>query len=628
MVSFGKVKFRSEIALFQIQMLHLLPKLAMPANGLYRQHRQHRQRITQQHRQQQRQKHALLAIAVIVLRGAECFECNVGFTVGEDGIFTVAPHHPPYLAATAESWDSTLNRFTDVSGNGRHGTLVGGTAEQGTVAGHGPLRCLGEKCFRYFTTNLNWQDARQECLEHGSDLAAPTTQEENDFLNSNGFQGWIGWNDIASEGSWTSASGDALVSYTRWYAGIGEPNNAGGDEDCVAMDNLGNWYDLPCSDPSTVRTFICEKQGPDTDVPFVGGTVATQIQWPVGSIPPTFTICSVTRYTSTSSNLQQRLLVSQTGNWLHGHWGYTQAGIPGATYYDGAGNLEQHPVDDYTKLGMKSRTDWVVTCGRNTLTPGWVSTMANGVTTSTASGGSGNQQLAINLGSVTNEYSGWQLSRVYVWDYHLPDAVFFDVSDYLMDSLAGDGPENPFMTCVACEAGKYKDAVGDSACTACPANSNSSAGSGNCTCISGYTGPDGGACEACEAGKYKVASGSDACTACAAGSSSSEGSTASTACISFSDFPDKVALTLQLPYTISDFDEAKQHDFKAAMANAASTTPDRVLIQNITTVASTSRRLLSGSIQVDVSIAADSPSVAITIATQLRFLFLIPLSQQ
>jgi len=89
-----------------------------------------------------------------------------------------------------------------------------------------------------------------------------------------------------------------------------------------------------------------------------------------------------------------------------------------------------------------------------------------------------------------------------------------------------------------------------------------------------------------------------------------------------------VALTRQLPYTISDFDEAKQHDFKAAMANAASTTPDRVLIQNITTVASTSRRLLSGSIQVDVSIAADSPSVAITIATQLRFLFLIPLSLQ
>jgi len=80
---------------------------------------------------------------------------------------------------------------------------------------------------------------------------------------------------------------------------------------------------------------------------------------------------------------------------------------------------------------------------------------------------------------------------------------------------------------------------------------------------------------------------------------------------------EKVLLALQLPYTIAEFDQAKQHDFKAAMAKAASITPDRVFIQNITTVASTSRRLLSGSIQVDVSIAADSPSAAIAIATKL-----------
>jgi len=89
---------------------------------------------------------------------------------------------------------------------------------------------------------------------------------------------------------------------------------------------------------------------------------------------------------------------------------------------------------------------------------------------------------------------------------------------------------------------------------------------------------------------------------------------------------EEVLLALQLPYTISEFDDAKQYDFKAAMAIAASTTPDRVFIQKITTVASTSRRLLSGSIQVDVSIAADSPSAAIVIATQLRCLSLIPLA--
>ena len=292
--------------------------------------------------------------------------CNAGFT-GEDGIFTVAPSHPPYLAATAESWDSTLNRFTDVSGNGRHGTLAGGTAQQGTGAGHGAA----------------------------------------------------------------------------------------------------------------------------VNVPFVGGTTATQIQWPVGSIPSTFTVCSVTRYTSTSNAAaQERILQSTAGNWLHGHWGAGGWGTPGATSYGGAsGNYGTPPVNNFANLGMASRTDWVVTCGRNTVVAGQVGTMANGVTTSTATGGTGNQQLAINLQSGGSEFSDWQLSRVYVWDSHLPDDVFYAVSNYLRGSLAGNEPG--FRRCVGCVAGTYKEATGDAACSSCPAKSSSPANSTaktNCTCNAGYTG--------------------------------------------------------------------------------------------------------------------------------------------
>jgi len=185
--------------------------------------------------------------------------CNAGYT-REEEVSSVLTKHPPYLAATAESWDSTLNRFTDISGNGRHGTLVGGTAAQGTVAGHGAA----------------------------------------------------------------------------------------------------------------------------INVPFVGGTTATQIRWPAGSVPSTFTICSVTRYTSTSG--QFRILQSASGNWLHGHHGSKV----GSTYYEGSSaNLNRDPVNNLAKLGMTSRTDWVVTCGRNTGVSGKVGTMANGVTTSVAEGGAG-----------------------------------------------------------------------------------------------------------------------------------------------------------------------------------------------------------------------------------------------
>ena len=236
--------------------------------------------------------------------------------------------HPPYLAATAESWDSTLNRFTDISGNGRHGTLVGGTAAQGTVAGHGAA----------------------------------------------------------------------------------------------------------------------------INVPFVGGTTATQTRWPAGSVPSTFTICSVTRYMSTSGSPQKRILQSASGNWLHGHWGDAGgSGHPGATFYEGSGNHKDDPVTAYTKLGMTSRTDWVVTCGRNTRVSGKVGTMANGVTTSVAEGGAGNKQLAINIADRNPEKSDWQLSRLYVWNSHLPDDAFVAMSDYLMDFLAGSGGA---MTCSTRPAGK------------------------------------------------------------------------------------------------------------------------------------------------------------------------------
>jgi hypothetical protein len=47
--------------------------------------------------------------------------------------------------------------------------------------------------------------------------------------------------------------------------------------------------------------------------------------------------------------------------------------------------------------------------------------------------------------------------------------------------------------------------------------------SGDCACNAGYTGPSGGTCTACEAGKYKNATGPAACTACPASSVSPAG---------------------------------------------------------------------------------------------------------
>jgi hypothetical protein len=115
-------------------------------------------------------------------------------------------------------------------------------------------------------------------------------------------------------------------------------------------------------------------------------------------------------------------------NWLHGHW----EEHAGATWYDG----EQNGKLRHT---ISAKTDWVVACGRNVETRGSDGTIINGVTTAWAPGGRGNCELGINCGHA--EYSHWQLCKLYVWDHHLPDDIFAQVSKRLMNYLAGASKE-------------------------------------------------------------------------------------------------------------------------------------------------------------------------------------------
>jgi hypothetical protein len=167
--------------------------------------------------------------------------------------------------------------------------------------------------------------------------------------------------------------------------------------------------------------------GADRPVPYVGGTTGTQISWGAASIPSTFTICSITRY---SGATKQRVLQCRDRNWLHGHHGNKA----GATYYEGPGELT------YT---ISPNTNWVVACGRNIQTPGSAGTIINGVVTSTAEGGLGNCELVINPPQ-RGEPSDWQLSKVYVWNTHLPNSLFAQASSRLVKFLNSAEPSYDF----------------------------------------------------------------------------------------------------------------------------------------------------------------------------------------
>ncbi len=180
--------------------------------------------------------------------------------------------------------------------------------------------------------------------------------------------------------------------------------------------------------------------GAGRPIAYVGGNVNTGISFGQASIPSTFTICSITRYTGPT---KKRILYCYNQNWLHGHW----EGKAGSTHYnsDKAGNLQ---------YSIRTSTDWVVACGRNIQTTGSAGVIINGVVTAFGSAdmkGGGNCELAINMGStyMGDERSDWQLSKLYVWNTHLPDAVFADVEARLNKFLTAAGsppPPRPWNT--------------------------------------------------------------------------------------------------------------------------------------------------------------------------------------
>jgi len=105
---------------------------------------------------------------------------------------------------------------------------------------------------------------------------------------------------------------------------------------------------------------------------------------------------------------------------------------------------------------------------------------------------------------------------VVVGVHSVSDDWISDVYAYISGTIASDATG----TCASCGIGTYKTTPGSALCIGCPSDSNAAEGSNkvsDCTCNRGYTGANGGLCVACIAGKYKVATGNTACTNCVAG---------------------------------------------------------------------------------------------------------------
>jgi len=125
----------------------------------------------------------------------------------------------------------------------------------------------------------------------------------------------------------------------------------------------------------TVSTGILEGNGAGVPVAFVGGDTNTKIQRGANSIPSSWTICSITRYSSSSN--QKRILSALSNplgnkNWCHGHLSKSA----GTVYYD-------QGIYDGISYNIDTKTDWVVACGRSLSSTGKDGVIVNGVITRT-----------------------------------------------------------------------------------------------------------------------------------------------------------------------------------------------------------------------------------------------------
>ena len=159
----------------------------------------------------------------------------------------------------------------DAAGTSRSDARTGGDAGGGIDA----LPCTGGDqrttdssgtCYEAFFGPLPWTAAQAACAARGGALASITSAAENTLVTGliGTLDAFVGANDVMSEGTFTWASGEALV-YTNWRAG--EPNNANGtfEEDCMVVEGGrgGSWDDRPCDTMITAGAgayrYVCER---------------------------------------------------------------------------------------------------------------------------------------------------------------------------------------------------------------------------------------------------------------------------------------------------------------------------------------------------------------------------------
>ncbi|KAJ2947107.1 hypothetical protein O0L34_g16456 [Tuta absoluta] len=132
-----------------------------------------------------------------------------------------------------------------------------------------------QKCYKFYRSRNNWYGAGFTCMAEGGHLAVINSEKEIEIIrqifenNPADIIPGYEWKDSAflgyyaskvsetGETTWMTIEDQTMIEagYADWSEG--EPNNASGDEYCVAVGRNGKLFDDPCW---RELPYICEKR--------------------------------------------------------------------------------------------------------------------------------------------------------------------------------------------------------------------------------------------------------------------------------------------------------------------------------------------------------------------------------